>query len=477
MRSIKVLISSFALSSVVFSLNAFAHDGVHDHDEVLYNWKNQVTNQVIKGSFLTFNNNKVYLEQHNGKIISIPIKQLSKESYALAKLKIDQIEKINANYSFFTNQHQLNQNTSTLLINLLILSLIMLAGFYYYKKQTFRPLATMLLAPITLCIACNTPLPQKETVKTGANDQVKPVVTSTPEAIKNETTPNTGLKSDANVLISAFEPFKDNVKTRQDNNYFYVESNGIPTHQIMVGITSWQQQVPLPQNYTGDNAWSIPLNPVLSDNPVSTKNNFYRGAIAVAVNGIPIFNALNNRGDDALLSGELDKWGGHCGRADDYHYHIAPMHLESIVGKNKPLAYALDGFPIYGSLEPDGSAMKTLDENNGHFGTNGVYHYHGVSTYPYTVGRMRGVVKSDGEQIIPQSRTTPIRDFLQPLRGAVISDFKTTGNNSYSLEYTINSSKYYVNYQWSDQEVKFDFVDASGNKTAQTYQTHKEGRK
>ena len=46
------------------------------------------------------------------------------------------------------------------------------------------------------------------------------------------------------------------------------------------------------------------------------------GAIALAVNGMPIFNALNNRGDDAYLAGELDDWGGHAGRADDYHYHM-----------------------------------------------------------------------------------------------------------------------------------------------------------
>ena len=54
--------------------------------------------------------------------------------------------------------------------------------------------------------------------------------------------------------------------------------------------------------------------------------------------------ALNNRGDDALLAGELDDWGGHCGRADDYHYHIAPTHLQTVVGKKVPIAYALDGF-------------------------------------------------------------------------------------------------------------------------------------
>jgi hypothetical protein len=79
-----------------------------------------------------------------------------------------------------------------------------------------------------------------------------------------------------------------------------------------------------------------------------------KGAVAVAVNGIPIFNALNNRGEDSYLIGELDNWGGHCGRGDDYHYHAAPLHLSNTSGL-KPIAFALDGFPVYGIKEPDGS--------------------------------------------------------------------------------------------------------------------------
>jgi len=45
-----------------------------------------------------------------------------------------------------------------------------------------------------------------------------------------------------------------------------------------------------------------------------------KGAVAIAPNGVPIFNPLNNTGEDAYAIGELDQWGGHCGKADDYHY-------------------------------------------------------------------------------------------------------------------------------------------------------------
>ena len=43
----------------------------------------------------------------------------------------------------------------------------------------------------------------------------------------------------------------------------------MPDHGMMAGITNWQQQIGIPQNYYGDNAWQIPLSPQLSDNPVS----------------------------------------------------------------------------------------------------------------------------------------------------------------------------------------------------------------
>ena len=145
--------------------------------------------------------------------------------------------------------------------------------------------------------------------------------------------------------LPGFSAFAKSVKVFRSGKYYLVESNGIPDHQMMVGIKAWQQQVPTPHPYTGTNAWPIPVTPVISKTPISAKNHFLRGAIAVAINGVPIFNALTNKGTDAYLTGELDDWGGHCGRADDYHYHMAPFHLQAIAGKKVPIAYALDGFP------------------------------------------------------------------------------------------------------------------------------------
>ena len=270
--------------------------------------------------------------------------------------------------------------------------------------------------------------------------------------------------------LPGFDEFASTVKVFASGDYWQIESNGLPAHNMMVGITSWQQQVPLAMTYQGSNAWQLPKRPALADNPVSAKTSLYRGAIALAVNGVPIFNALNNRGDDAFLVGELDKWGGHCGRADDYHYHVAPLHLSTIVGTAKPIAYALDGFAIYGSTEPDGSTMKKLDEYNGHIGTDGVYHYHGTTTYPYINGGMRGVIRGVvGDQVDPQPSTKPIREAGAPLQGATITNFSSPKTGQYALEYSQSGKTGLVEYTVSDTSVAFTFTSPTGAVTTEKY--------
>jgi len=273
----------------------------------------------------------------------------------------------------------------------------------------------------------------------------------------------------ATVRLAGFSAFSKSVKVLRSGSYYLVESNGIPDHQMMVGIKSWQQQIPTVQPYSGANAWSIPIKPVLAANPMSAKTHFLRGAIAIAVNGVPIFNALNNRGDDALLAGELDDWGGHCGRADDYHYHIAPMHLQSIVGKKAPIAYALDGFPIYGETEVDGKKVSGLDEFNGHFDSKKNYHYHGTKTYPYINGGFKGEVKEVEGQVDPQSTTKAFRPAGAPLRGAVITGLVRTDLNSYDLKYQLNGIESHIKYTATLSNVDIEFIDSSGTTRKESY--------
>lgn len=274
-------------------------------------------------------------------------------------------------------------------------------------------------------------------------------------------------------IADSFEPFAmlKALKYRQDSKYFYVESNSMPDHRMMVGITAWQQQVPMPQPYFDNNAWRIPLEPVVAKNPLSAKSHFFRGAIALAANGVPIFNPIKNDGKtDTLLASELDEFGGHCGRADDYHYHVAPTHLQEIVGKDKPVAYALDGYAIYGYTEPDGSKVDGLDPLNGHTTPGLGYHYHATKTYPYLNGGFHGeVVERDG-QVDPQPRAGGVRPALAPLRGAKIVDFAELKADSYRLTYEIQGRKGTVSYVLAqDGSAQFTFLDPNGRSRAENY--------
>lgn len=275
---------------------------------------------------------------------------------------------------------------------------------------------------------------------------------------------------------AAFDKFAPAVNVRWDERWLYVESNGVPAHNMMVGITAWQQQVPLPQSYTGANAWQIPLSPVPAREVISIKNRFLRGAIALAANGIPIFNPQNNRGEVSAEIGELDQWGGHCGRADDYHYHAAPLHLQSVLGKGLPIAYALDGYPIYGLTEPDGSSPTGLDAFNGHETRGLGYHYHASTKYPYVNGGFHGEVTEREEQVDPQPHAQPVRQALQALRGAKITGFEKTSANSNKLSYDVNGDKRAVLFTVNaDNSVAFEFQNGREGTTKETYTRRERG--
>lgn len=276
-----------------------------------------------------------------------------------------------------------------------------------------------------------------------------------------------------------FSMFSPKVRIRHDDQFLYIEGDGLPTHGMMTGITAWQQQVPLPQNYTGTNAWRIPLKPVPSKTPTSIKNRFLRGAIAIAANGIPIFNPQNNRGEISAEIGELDRWGGHCGRADDYHYHAAPLHLQDTLGTALPIAYALDGYPIYGPNEPDGSAAKGLDALNGHTTAPLGYHYHASTRYPFINGGFYGEVTELEGQVDPQPRAQPVRPALQALSGAEITGFTTRPSGQGSrLTYAVGGKSGSIDFMSAQGGGwKFTFVDPDGSTREETYRGDARGGK
>ena len=421
------------LAILVLTLAAFLPSQAHDIDYgkvILRQWHFAGNTQSVEGSFSHTINGQVYIEDASGNLRHFPLNTLSPADRSYVLARYDGLVRLNR----MSNETQAGSPISTrALAGFLVLALFLLFGvILFLRSPVLRPYR--LLAPVFATGLL--------TLLFGFRDKD---ILNRLSSITNPT-----------FVDSAFTPFKPKVYTHWDDTYFYVESKGIPDHQMMVGITSWQQQVPIPQCYTtanNNNHWSIPLNPVIAAVPVPVnQQHFLRGAIAVAVNGVAIFNPYTNTGIDAFLDGQLDQWGGHCGRADDYHYHIAPLHLYGQTAATKPIAFALDGFAVYGATEPEGTPMATLDANHGHFGANGTYHYHGTATAPYMVGNMVGQVTEDNTlQIIPQAAARSVRPFLPPLSGAAITNFQPNGQgNGYNLTYTRNGGTYQVNYFWND---------------------------
>ena len=457
MKTLKYLLLSITL---LLSQSILAHDA-HYEITAPHNWT-LIDGTQFQGSFYLTKGESVMIETEQG-VKTIPLSHLSESDQKFVSEKIAWIKKINAMQNISRNDLMGSQpsKSDNHAINL---------GAAVSSTRSASNKSYLILIGILVVLAIAL---KKASILKPLKFAFPVVVT----AILITLTSFTAIKAKrwmgstrVSFMDSAFSYYKPAVSTRSDSKYYYVESLGLPDHETMLGITGWQQQVPIPQCYVGSNAWSIPMNPVVAATPVPVnQNHFLRGAIAVAVNGIAIFNPYTNTGVDAFLDGQLDQYGGHSGRADDYHYHIAPNVLFNKVPETSPVAFALDGFAIYGSKEPNGSAMKTLDANHGHYGSDGVYHYHSSSAAPYMIGNMVGQVTEDATlQIIPQAAAKGVRPALTPLKGATITHNHPYPNGmGFKLTYTLGSEKDTVDYSWTaNGDYTYKFITPAGTTTS-----------
>ena len=175
----------------------------------------------------------------------------------------------------------------------------------YLTRRSFFRAGTVGLGAVLLAACGRKPDPLESSLSTsgvGAGTTVAPgaQVGTTSTGVPDVTAAPTTVPSSG---LAGFDEFASTVSVTRDGKWWLVESNGLPAHDMMVGITSWQQQVPVSQPYTGSNAWRIPVEPEIAGSPVSARTALYRGAIALAANGVPIFNALNNRGTTRSSTG------------------------------------------------------------------------------------------------------------------------------------------------------------------------------
>jgi len=292
-----------------------------------------------------------------------------------------------------------------------------------------------------------------------------------------DTDPNgteTNSNSICNNYLNGFSKVLDLVAVSCTSDYLSIHSEtGLPAlksnsgdDQIMVGITAWINRVPVPYDYN----WLIPSNPSWQNNITEASA---KGPIAVAINGVPIFHyerrpdvstslANYSSDNDTVVQGELDQCGGHSGQGDDYHYHYTPVCLLEEHDLSQPLAFGLDGAPVYygeGGTDfygmgqfntwnnfPDGLSESSLDECNAYENTDGSYVHYTTKNPPYLIGCHHGFFDS-ALQIEPrpmsgreQGVTTPLGgEFGEPV-STLVNSFSLNNDGSYQMEFNALSA-------------------------------------
>lgn len=123
----------------------------------------------------------------------------------------------------------------------------------------------------------------------------------------------------------------------------------------------------------------IPTSPVPLSSPAALGNQ----DLGIALDGVVLAPPAPV---DAILGAytiaAFDDCGGHVNPVEGYHYHASTGCAQQTFdsdGHAGLMAYALDGYGIYGMLDVDGNEATDLDVCRGHSESERGYHYHAAS--------------------------------------------------------------------------------------------------
>ena len=180
-----------------------------------------------------------------------------------------------------------------------------------------------------------------------------------------------------------------------------IEGNGLPvktsTGRFPISPRDPAYQIdPNPNSIEAQHvALTLPADPKFAREPSCVP----MGMIGIALNGVAIFNALDDGARDAAAHEVQDICDGHPQMRGEYHYHGPSRCLPNETADEKLIGYALDGFGIYSMYDAHGKELTNADLDACHGRTstvawNGrrvsIYHYVLTREYPYTVGCFKG---------------------------------------------------------------------------------------
>ena len=227
----------------------------------------------------------------------------------------------------------------------------------------------------------------------------------------------------------ATENHQCEVSITLNETHLIITTNGLPNHDFESTLAcSGGGDCSTAQSYT----WSIPRSPVNDTTGGHNSANCPeangdkecapdRGAVAVAINGVPIYGPEDGPGGDAVAAHhgeynedrqpiELGICHGHAAQGGTYHYHADancmhwhPDEGESIeddydestiqaVAQNtydgnhsNVIGVAFDGYPIYGFWGYD-EQMNVVEMKSSYELKDGETGYNGIDDYKYTEG-------------------------------------------------------------------------------------------
>ncbi|MGB2031965.1 MAG: YHYH protein, partial [Candidatus Poseidoniaceae archaeon] len=231
------------------------------------------------------------------------------------------------------------------------------------------------------------------------------------------------------LTTSAVETHQCEVSITLNETHLIITTNGLPNHDFESTLACSQAgDCATAQSYT----WSIPRSPVNDTTGGHDSTNCPeangdkecapdRGAVAVSINGVPIYGPEDGPGGDAVAAEhgaynedrqpvELGICHGHAAQGGTYHYHADgncmhwhPENGESIendydestiqaVAQNtydgnhsKVIGVAYDGYPIYGFWGYD-DQMNVVEMKSSYRLKAGETGYNGIDSYEYVEG-------------------------------------------------------------------------------------------
>jgi hypothetical protein len=140
---------------------------------------------------------------------------------------------------------------------------------------------------------------------------------------------------------------------------------------------------------------TLPTNP----QPAASPSSVPMGRIGIALNGVPIFNALGDAGRLAVAHEGEDLSNGHPQMQGEYRYHGPSPWLPNQTGSEVLIGCAHDGFGIYSIYDANGRELTNGDLDECHARTSEILwdgakvsmdRYALTREYPDTIGWFRG---------------------------------------------------------------------------------------